>query len=102
MVGAVQALLRPSRAVVVPADLRAGRVQRQRAEVDAADAGACHRVRSLSSLSTLHHARAVGCGAGLAPPACCAPGTARRLHPRHHERKRTDSVALLLEDRRRR
>ncbi len=67
MAGAVQALLWPSRAVAVAADLRARRLQRQRAEVDAGDAGAGDRAGRLSSVPTLHHACPVGGGARLAP-----------------------------------
>ena len=62
-----------SGAVVVAAQLRPGRLQRQRAEVDAGDAGPGDRAGRLSSLSAFRYARAVGCGPRLAPPPAVLP-----------------------------
>jgi hypothetical protein len=70
MVGAVQELFRPSRAVAVSADVCAGRIQRQRAEVDARHAGAGDRAGSVSGLSAVHHA----CPAGRGPRVATAVG----------------------------
>src|SRR5258705_2096484 len=55
----VATLLRPSRATARPADVRARRVQRQRSQVDAGDAGARYAAGHLSSVSAFHHAHAV-------------------------------------------
>src|SRR5712691_3006643 len=56
----VSTLLRPSRAAARAADVRARRVQRQRSQVDAGDAGPRHAAGHLPSLSAFHHARDLG------------------------------------------
>src|SRR5439155_10300666 len=89
---AVQTLLWPSRAVVVAAQLRPGRLQRQRAEVDAGDAGARDRAGRVPSLSAFHHARTMGCRAGLAPAARRHSGTARDRDSRWHELSETGAA----------
>lgn len=83
--GAVQALLRPSGAVDGAAHLRPRRLQRQRADIDAGDAGASHRARRLPSLSALHHACALGCRPGLAPLARGHSRALRRADSRRHQ-----------------
>ena len=66
-----------------------GRVQRQRAQVDAGDAGSRDRAGRVSGLSALHHPRAVGCEPGLASPASGHSGTARHPDPRRDQLSQT-------------
>src|SRR3954468_14958129 len=56
----VSTLLRPSGAAVGAADVRARRVQRQRAQVDAGHARPRHAAGHLSGVSAFHHARGLG------------------------------------------
>src|SRR5204863_418526 len=58
---------------------------RQRAEVDAGDAGAGNRAGRLSSLPAFHHARALGRLEGVAAIARGDSGTPRRPDPRRHQ-----------------
>jgi hypothetical protein len=92
MARAVQELLRPSRTVVVPADVRAGRVQRQRAEVDASHAGAGDRAGGVPSVSAFHHACALGCRSRLATAARRGSGTSWRADSRQHELSETGTA----------
>ena len=92
MAGAVQELLRPSRAGVVPADLCAGGVQRQRAEVDASDAGAGDRAGSVPSVSAFHHACALGRRGRLATAARRRAGTSRCVDSRQYELSETGTA----------
>src|ERR1700681_520837 len=57
---ALSTLLRASRTTARVADLRARRVQRQRSEVDAGDAGPCHGPDHLPRLSAFRDARRLG------------------------------------------
>src|SRR5713226_9272120 len=79
----VSMLLRPSRATARPADVRARRVQRQRSQVDAGDAGARHAAGHLSSVSAFHHARRLGRRSDLAT---AARGAARAPWRADHRR----------------
>src|SRR5258706_7909242 len=79
----VSTLLRPSRATARPADVRARRVQRQRSQVDAGDAGARYAAGHLSSVSAFHHARRLGRRPDLAT---AARGAARAPWRADHRR----------------
>jgi len=61
------------------ASICARRAQRQRAQVDGSDVGACHPSRIVQGVSALHHRRAVDCGSRLAAAAGAAAGA--RRHP---------------------
>ena len=89
---AVPALLRSSRAAARPADVRARRVQRQRPQVDAGDAGAGHRAGLVSSVSAFHHACAVGCGSDLASAVGNPARAPRRADHRRHQLSETGAA----------
>src|SRR6266849_8577376 len=85
----VSTLLRPSRAAARAADVRARRVQRQRSQVDAGDAGPRHAAGHLPSLSAFHHARDLGRRPDLAASARGAARAPRRVDHRRDQFSQT-------------
>src|SRR4051794_19909302 len=81
----VSTLLRPSSAAVGAADVRARRVQRQRAQVDAGHARPRHAAGHLSGVSAFHHARGLGRRPDLAAPPRGAARAPRRVDHRWHQ-----------------
>ncbi len=83
--GGIQGLLQFPIAAGVVASLPARAAGGQSAQVDAGDARAGHRPRSLPELPALHHARDVGVDIGVAAPAGAAARARRDAGDRRHQ-----------------